>query len=113
MQKAKALLMTINWYEPFGLVMAEAMSCGTPVIGFDRGAVSELVVEGKTGFLIPPDKGVKGLKEALGKIDLKDTKGATVQFKVYSTNADTDYTILSLQARGILQASKVASAWLN
>ncbi|MBI5126929.1 glycosyltransferase family 4 protein [Candidatus Roizmanbacteria bacterium] len=68
MQKARAFLMTINWYEPFGLVMAEAMSCGTPVIGFDRGAVSELVVEGKTGFVVSPDKGVAGLKEALNKI---------------------------------------------
>ncbi len=69
MQKAKAFLMTINWYEPFGLVMAEAMSCGTPVIAFDRGAVSELVVDGKTGFVVPYDKGLDGLKEALLKID--------------------------------------------
>jgi len=69
MQGAKAFLMTINWYEPFGLVMAEAMSCGTPVIGFDRGAVSELIVDGKTGFVVPPEKGIEGLKEALSKID--------------------------------------------
>ncbi|EKE15395.1 MAG: glycosyl transferase group 1 [uncultured bacterium] len=69
MQKAKAFLMPINWYEPFGLVMAEAMSCGTPVIGFDRGAVSELIVNGKTGFVVPPEKGIEGLKEALNKID--------------------------------------------
>lgn len=69
MQKAKVFLMTINWYEPFGLVMAEAMACGTPVIGFDRGAVSELIVDGKTGFIVPPEKGIDGLKEALGKID--------------------------------------------
>ena len=69
MQKAKVFLMTINWYEPFGLVMAEAMSCGTPVIGFDRGAVKELIVEGRTGFVVPPEKGIEGLKEALSKID--------------------------------------------
>jgi len=69
MQKAKAFLMTINWYEPFGLVMAEAMSCGTPVIGFARGAVSELISNGKTGFAVPPEKGIEGLKEALAKID--------------------------------------------
>ncbi len=69
MQKARAFLMTINWYEPFGLVMAEAMSCGTPVIGFDRGAVSELVIDGKTGFVVSPEKGIEGLKEALAKID--------------------------------------------
>lgn len=69
MQKAKTFLITVNWDEPFGLVMAEAMSCGTPVIGFDRGAVKELVIDGKTGFVIPYEKGVEGLKEALDKID--------------------------------------------
>lgn len=68
MQKAKAFLMTINWREPFGLVMAEAMSCGTPVIGFDRGSVSELVVNGQTGFVVKPEKGIEGLKEALKNI---------------------------------------------
>ncbi len=68
MQKAKAFLMTINWYEPFGLVMAEAQSCGTPVIGFDRGAISELVVNGKTGFVVKPKQGIKGLKNALKNI---------------------------------------------
>lgn len=69
MQKARVFLMTVNWQEPFGLVMAEAMSCGTPVIGFDRGAVPELVIDGKTGFVVPYKKGVEGLKEALAKID--------------------------------------------
>ncbi|MEK7597340.1 MAG: glycosyltransferase family 4 protein [Patescibacteria group bacterium] len=68
MQNAKAYLMPINWYEPFGLVMAEAMSCGTPVIGFNRGAVSELIVDGKTGFVVPPESGIDGLKKALSKI---------------------------------------------
>jgi len=69
MQKAKAFLMTVNWQEPFGLVMAEAQSCGTPVIGFDRGAVSELIVDGKTGFVVPPKEGINGLKRALKNID--------------------------------------------
>ena len=69
MQKAKAFLMTVNWYEPFGLVMAEAQSCGTPIIGFDRGAVSELVVNGKTGFVVKSKEGIEGLKKALSKID--------------------------------------------
>ncbi len=68
MQKAKAFLMTINWYEPFGLVMAEAMSCGTPVVGFDRGSVSELVVNGKTGFVVKPQEGIEGLKKAFSQI---------------------------------------------
>jgi glycosyltransferase involved in cell wall biosynthesis len=69
MQEAKTYLMTINWYEPFGLVMAEAMSCGTPVIGFNRGSVKELILDGKTGFVVAPEKGIEGLKEALAKIN--------------------------------------------
>lgn len=74
MQKAKAFLMTINWEEPFGLVMAEAMSCGTPVIGFRRGAVPEVVVDGKTGFVVDPQEGIDGLQSALEKIPLIDPK---------------------------------------
>lgn len=66
---AKAFLMTINQEEPFGLVMAEAGSCGTPIIGFNRGSVPEVIVDGKTGFVVDPQKGVEGLKEALEKID--------------------------------------------
>ncbi len=49
---AKALLFPINWSEPFGLVMIEAMSCGTPVIAFNNGSVPEIIDEGKTGFIV-------------------------------------------------------------
>jgi len=69
MKGAKAFLMTVNWEEPFGLVMAEAQSCGTPVIGFDRGSVKELVVHGKTGFIVPPEEKMNGLVNALKKIN--------------------------------------------
>jgi glycosyltransferase involved in cell wall biosynthesis len=46
------------------------MSCGTPVIGFDRGAVKELVVDGKTGFVVNPEEGIAGLKTALQKLSM-------------------------------------------
>lgn len=49
---ARVLLMPILWDEPFGLVMVEAMACGTPVIAFNRGATPELVLDGETGFLV-------------------------------------------------------------
>jgi len=49
---ARGLLMPIRWSEPFGMVMVEALACGTPVIAFPEGAARELVVHGQTGFLV-------------------------------------------------------------
>jgi glycosyltransferase involved in cell wall biosynthesis len=49
--QAAALLFPIDWKEAFGIVMAEAMACGTPVIGFPRGSVPEVVADGVTGFV--------------------------------------------------------------
>ena len=50
--RSKALLFPIEWDEPFGMVMIEAMACGTPVIGFNRGAVPEVIENGVTGFIV-------------------------------------------------------------
>jgi glycosyltransferase involved in cell wall biosynthesis len=50
--EATALLFPIDWPEPFGLVMIEAMACGTPVIAFRRGSVPEIVEEGVTGYVV-------------------------------------------------------------
>ena len=52
MSGAAALLFPINWPEPFGLVMIEAMACGTPVIAYRAGSVPEVVDEGVTGFIV-------------------------------------------------------------
>jgi glycosyltransferase involved in cell wall biosynthesis len=49
---ARALLMPIDWPEPFGLVMIEAMACGTPVIAYGSGSVPEVVEHGLTGFIV-------------------------------------------------------------
>jgi glycosyltransferase involved in cell wall biosynthesis len=49
---ALALLVPIDWPEPFGLVMIEAMACGTPVIAYNRGSVPEIVDDGQTGFVV-------------------------------------------------------------
>jgi glycosyltransferase involved in cell wall biosynthesis len=49
---ARALLFPIDWPEPFGLVMIEALACGTPVIAFRRGSVPEVIEHGRTGFLV-------------------------------------------------------------
>ena len=49
---AIGLLVPIDWPEPFGLVMIEAMACGTPVIAYNRGSVPEIIEDGKTGFIV-------------------------------------------------------------
>lgn len=71
---AIAFLNPINWEEPFGLVMAESLSCSTPVVAFNRGSVSEILVDGKTGFIIDPISGIDGFISAIGKIDQIDRK---------------------------------------
>ncbi|MGO9792920.1 MAG: glycosyltransferase family 4 protein [Solirubrobacteraceae bacterium] len=53
---ARGLLMPIRWDEPFGMVMVEALACGTPVIAFPEGAACELVVHGQTGFLVDGER---------------------------------------------------------
>lgn len=83
---AKAILLPIQWEEPFGLVAIEAMACGTPVIVFAKGAMPEIVVDGTTGFIINPsdeDKrgdfiikktGIEGMVEAVKRISEIDRR---------------------------------------
>ncbi len=52
---ARAVLFPIDWDEPFGLVMTEAMACGTPVIATPRGSVPEVIAEGETGWIVDVD----------------------------------------------------------
>jgi glycosyltransferase involved in cell wall biosynthesis len=65
-QKAKAFLMPIQWEEPFGLAVIESMSCGTPVIAFDRGAMREIIQDGKNGFIC---HNAEEMVEAVNKVD--------------------------------------------
>ncbi len=65
-QKAKAILTPVQWEEPFGLTTIEAMACGTPVISLNRGAAPEIVVNGKTGYIV---NSIAEMVEAVGKID--------------------------------------------
>jgi glycosyltransferase involved in cell wall biosynthesis len=75
---AKAVLFPINWPEPFGLVMIEAMACGTPVIAYAAGSVPEIIDDGITGFIVrTPEEAVS----ALGKIDQLDRKAIREQFE--------------------------------
>ncbi len=65
---AIALLVPIDWPEPFGLVMIEAMACGTPVIAFNRGSVPEVVDDGLTGFIVEDETSAIGAVDRLGHL---------------------------------------------
>lgn len=68
-RRARALILPITWEEPFGLVFAEALACGTPVLTFRRGAAPEIVDHGKTGFVVSnADEMVESVAR-LGEID--------------------------------------------
>jgi glycosyltransferase involved in cell wall biosynthesis len=66
---ARALLVPIDWPEPFGLVMIEAMACGCPVIAFRRGSVPEVVEHGLTGFIADDVAGAVAAVARLGELD--------------------------------------------
>jgi glycosyltransferase involved in cell wall biosynthesis len=64
-----ALLLPIDWPEPFGLVMIEAMACGTPVIAYPAGSVREVVEDGVTGFIVESEEeAVHAITNRLGSL---------------------------------------------
>ncbi len=72
--RAMAFLMPIEWEEPFGLVMAESMASGTPVIAYNRGAVPEIVVDGKTGYIVDNIDDMVRAVDYAGKIRAEDCR---------------------------------------
>ncbi|WMS44539.1 glycosyltransferase family 4 protein [Acuticoccus sp. MNP-M23] len=75
--EAAVLLFPIDWPEPFGLVMIEAMACGTPVVAFRRGSTVEVVDEGVTGFVVDT---VEEAAEAVRRARLLDRRAVRAQF---------------------------------
>jgi glycosyltransferase involved in cell wall biosynthesis len=65
---ALALLVPIDWPEPFGLVMIEAMACGTPVIAFNRGSVPEIIEDGVTGFIVEDETSAVAAVRRIGQL---------------------------------------------
>lgn len=80
---ARAVLFPITWHEPFGLVMIEAMACGTPVVAYSCGSVPEIVEDGKTGFVVEPVEGIDGLVRAVGKIGFIDRSACRARVERY------------------------------
>lgn len=102
---ARALLMPIQWDEPFGMVMVEAMVCGTPVIAFPEGAAGEIVKDGVTGYLVPDEEAMAAAIGRLDEIDPRKCRADVIgRFDVDRTAAG--YEEVYLQARtGSVRAS--------
>jgi glycosyltransferase involved in cell wall biosynthesis len=67
MTRAAVVLYPARWDEPFGMAAAEAQACGTPVVAFRRGGLGEVIVNGVTGFLVPPDD-IQAAAEAVSRV---------------------------------------------
>ena len=72
LQRARAVLFPIDWNEPFGLVMVEAMACGTPIIASRCGSVPEVIADGHTGFIVTVDGYAEEAAAALQRVDAID-----------------------------------------
>jgi glycosyltransferase involved in cell wall biosynthesis len=85
MSRARALLFPIQWPEPFGLVMTEAMACGTPVISFPKGAAPEVIADGETGYLVNT---IDEMVEAISRLDRIDPHACRARVaKLFSAQA--------------------------
>jgi glycosyltransferase involved in cell wall biosynthesis len=90
---ALALLFPINWPEPFGLVMIEAMACGTPVIAHPRGSVPEIIEDGRTGFLVDDAQGAARAIEQVSQISREECRRCFDE-RFTSTRMAKDYLAL-------------------
>jgi glycosyltransferase involved in cell wall biosynthesis len=112
--KATALLMPIRWPEPFGMVMIEAMACGTPVIAFPEGSAPEVVIDGVSGFLVEDEAEMAGAVQRVGELDPVRCRETVVQrfdVEVVSNAYESAYRqVIGAQARERLavQASRKA-----
>jgi|SRR5579872_1011923 len=118
---AIALLTPINWPEPFGMVMIEAMACGTPVLALRRGSVPEVIDEGRSGLIVSSvDEAVAALKK--GKLvsrkscresfELRFTACRMTRdyLKIYELLADSNNTITAMERVGT-SAPKESAPW--
>lgn len=103
--KAKAFLFPVKWEEPFGLVMVESMATGTPVIAYARGAVPEIVQDGRTGFIVNSSDedirgnwiikktGIEGLIEAVQRMYTMQAEDYLQMRKNSRTHIEKNFTV--------------------
>lgn len=103
LQGARALLFPTQYDETFGLVMIEAMSCGTPVIGWRNGSVPEVVVDGKTGYVVDS---VDGMVKAIQSIDRISREATRHRAEVYFSQQKMTQGYLRVYERIIERAKK-------
>jgi glycosyltransferase involved in cell wall biosynthesis len=103
LSKAKALIVPIKWDEPFGLTIIEAMLSGTPVIAFNRGAMSELIVHGVTGYICNNEDEMLDAIKNISKISPENCRDHAE--KHFSTEA------MYLRHNELLEAAERGESW--
>ena len=102
MTEARAVLCPAKWEEPFGMVAAEAQAAGTPVIAYRRGALPEVIVDGRTGFLVQPDDvaAAAGALATISRISREDCRRHAVEhLSLQASLADHERLYERLQTR--------------
>jgi glycosyltransferase involved in cell wall biosynthesis len=87
LRRAKAVLFPIDWPEPFGLVMTEAMACGTPVIGTPRGSVPEVIEDGVTGWIVEVEGYAAAAAARLSRLSEIDPKACRERVRDHFSKA--------------------------
>jgi glycosyltransferase involved in cell wall biosynthesis len=96
---AHALLLPIDWPEPFGLVMIEAMACGTPVIAFNHGSVPEIIEDGLTGFIVEDERSAVNAVSQLERLHRQRIR-TRFEERFTATRMASDYLLAYESLRG-------------
>jgi len=111
---ADALLFPIDWDEPFGLVMVEAMACGVPVIATPRGSVPEIVADGRTGWIAATVDGMAAAVERCGEIDPRECRALAEFFyspeRMVADYVDAFHGVIERASRAALPLVRHAPA---
>jgi glycosyltransferase involved in cell wall biosynthesis len=112
--EARALLFPVDWPEPFGLAMIEAMACGTPVLAFRRGSVAEIIDDGVTGAIVDtPEEAVQMLPQVLALDRRKVRRRFEERFTVTRMAKDYLQVYRSLLKRAASAERAAAMPWLQ